>query len=413
VTSTISLLAAGTSGDVLVELGAVLLVLAALGRIAARFSLPSIPLYLTAGLLLGEGSLFPLDASSDFIRVGADVGVVMLLLLPRTRVHARGPPGGAALQLACGHRRPRRELRSGPRRRCHPRLVVDGDTAARRDHVHLVVGIIAKLLSDLDRLANRETPIVLAVLVIEDIAMAVFLPVIGVLIVGSSPLQGVASVVVALAVVVAALFVSVQYSVHVSRLLDTRSAELLLLTVLGLTFLVAGLAEELQVSAAVGAFLLGVTISGQVAERGREMLEPIRDVFGGLFFVFFGLQIDPATLTPMLLPAFALAGVTAVTKGSTGWWAAGRMGIGRRGRLRTAMSLVPRGEFSIVIAGIGVASGLEPDIGPLAACYVLILAVAGSLAIRFADRWPLPGAPAPTRRAEPVPGKNVPEDARE
>jgi CPA2 family monovalent cation:H+ antiporter-2 len=397
VTSTISLLAAGTSGDVLIELGAVLLVLAVLGRIAGRFSLPSIPLYLVAGLLLGEGSVFPLDASTEFIRIGADVGVVLLLLLLgleytpadlQTGLRSNWPSGivdlaanfvpGFVAGMLLGWS-------------FTPSLLLGGITYISSS------GIIAKLLSDLERYANRETPIVLAVLVIEDIAMAVFLPVIGVLIVGSSPLQGVASVVVALAVVVAALFVSVQYSVHVSRLLDTRSAELLLLTVLGLTFLVAGLAEELQVSAAVGAFLLGVTISGQVAERGREMLEPIRDVFGGLFFVFFGLQIDPATLTPMLLPAFALAGVTAVTKGSTGWWAAGRMGIGRRGRLRTAMSLVPRGEFSIVIAGIGVAAGIESDLGPLAASYVLILAIGGSLAMRYADHIPLRTPAPPTR----------------
>jgi CPA2 family monovalent cation:H+ antiporter-2 len=397
VTSTISLLAAGTSGDVLIELGAVLLVLAVLGRIAGRFSLPSIPLYLIAGLLLGKGSVFPLEASTDFIRIGADVGVVLLLLLLgleytpadlQTGLRTNWPAGivdvvanfvpGIVAGLLLGWS-------------FTPAVLLGGITYISSS------GIIAKLLSDLERYANRETPIVLTVLVIEDIAMAVFLPIIGVLIVGSSPLQGVASVVVALAVVGGALFVSVRYSVHVSRLLDTRSAELLLLTVLGLTFLVAGLAEELQVSAAVGAFLLGVTISGQVAERGREMLEPIRDVFGGLFFVFFGLQIDPATLTPMLVPALVLALVTAATKGGTGWWASGRMGIGRRGRLRTALSLVPRGEFSIVIAGIGVAAGIEPDLGPLAASYVLILAIGGSLAMRYADRIPMRTAAAPTR----------------
>jgi CPA2 family monovalent cation:H+ antiporter-2 len=186
-------------------------------------------------------------------------------------------------------------------------------------------------------------------------------------------------------VVVVAFMVALRWSGSLSRLLDTRSAELLLLTVLGLTFFVAGLAAEVQVSAAVGAFLLGVMLSGQIAERGRALLEPIRDVFGGLFFVFFGLQIDPATLGPVLLPALGLAVVTAATKVGTGWWAARRAGIGRAGRVRTGVALVPRGEFSIVIAGLGVAAGIEDDLGPLAACYVLILAVAGSLAMRYID----------------------------
>jgi CPA2 family monovalent cation:H+ antiporter-2 len=391
------MLAASTSGDVLVELGAVLLVLAVLGRAAAWFSLPSIPLYLIAGLLLGEGSAFPLHASTDFIRIGADVGVVMLLLLLgleytpqdlQQGLRSNWPAGivdivanfvpGVAAGLVLGWS-------------WTPALLLGGITYVSSS------GIIAKLLSDLERYANRETPIVLAVLVIEDIVMAVFLPIVGVLIVGASPLKGVTSVLVALGVVAAALVVSSRYSGHVSRALHTHSAELLLLTVLGLTFLVAGLAEELQVSAAVGAFLLGVTLSGQVAERGRGLLEPIRDVFGGLFFVFFGLQIDPSTLVPVLGPAAALAGVTALTKGGTGWWAASRMRVGRRGRLRAAVSLVPRGEFSIVIAGIGVAEGLEPDLGPVTACYVLILAVVGSLAMRFADQIPMRTPPLPTQ----------------
>ncbi len=113
-------------------------------------------------------------------------------------------------------------------------------------------------------------------------------------------------------------------------------------------------------SAAVGAFLLGVMLSGQIAERGRELLAPIRDVFGGVFFVFFGLQIDPATLAPALGPALVLAVLTAASKLGTGWWAARRAGIGVPGRKRAAVSLVPRGEFSIVIAGLGVSVGWSP-----------------------------------------------------
>jgi CPA2 family monovalent cation:H+ antiporter-2 len=378
-------IAAGGSGRVLVELGVVLLVLAVLGRLAARADLPSIPLYLLAGLLLGQGSLFPLDASAEFIRVGADVGVVLLLLLLglefepeelRDGLRANWPAGaldlvanfvpGWLVGLALGWS-------------ATSALLLGGITYISSS------GIIAKLLGDLDRLGNRETPVVLSVLVIEDIVMAVFLPLSGVLLVGASFTEGAVSIAIALAVVVVAFIVALRWSGSLSRLLDTRSAELLLLTVLGLTFFVAGLAAEVQVSAAVGAFLLGVMLSGQIAERGRALLEPIRDVFGGLFFVFFGLQIDPAALGPVLLPALGLAVATAATKVGTGWWAARRAGIGRAGRVRAGVALVPRGEFSIVIAGLGVAAGIEDDLGPLAACYVLILAIAGSLAMRYID----------------------------
>lgn len=381
-----TVIAAGSGGgSVLIELGVVLLVLAVLGRLAARADLPSIPLYLLAGLLMGEGSLLPLDASTEFIRVGADVGVVLLLLLLglefepqelRDGLRANWMAGGVDLVssfvpgwlmgLALGW---------SPT----SALLLGGVTYISSS------GIIAKLLGDLDRLGNRETPVVLSVLVIEDIVMAVFLPLCGVLLVGASLAEGAVSIAVALVVVALAFIVALRWSGALSQVLDTRSAELLLLTVLGLTFFVAGLAAEVQVSAAVGAFLLGVMLSGQIAERGRALLEPIRDVFGGLFFVFFGLQIDPATLGPVLLPALGLAAVTAATKVGTGWWAARRAGIGRAGRIRAGVSLVPRGEFSIVIAGLGVAAGVEDDLGPLAACYVLVLAVAGSLAMRYVD----------------------------
>jgi len=105
--------------------------------------------------------------------------------------------------------------------------------------------------------------------------------------------------------------------------------------------------------------------------------------------VFFGLQVDPSTLPPVLVPALLLAVTGVVTKTATGWWAAKRAGIGPRGRIRAGFSLIPRGEFSIVIAGLAVVAGVDRDLGPLATAYVLIVAVVGSLAMRFADRLPV------------------------
>jgi CPA2 family monovalent cation:H+ antiporter-2 len=160
---------------------------------------------------------------------------------------------------------------------------------------------------------------------------------------------------------------------------------LLLFTLLGVTLLVAGLAEEAQVSSAVGAFLVGVSLSGQVAQAAREVLAPLRDLFAGIFFVFFGLQIDPADLPPAAGVAIALAVVTGATKYATGWWAAGRAGVGPRGRVRAAAILLPRGEFAIVIAGLGVAAGQTADLSPVTACYVLILAVVGAVFARYAE----------------------------
>jgi len=145
---------------------------------------------------------------------------------------------------------------------------------------------------------------------------------------------------------------------------------------------VAGLAQQLQVSSAVGAFLVGIALSGPIAHQSQRLLAPLRDLFAATFFFFFGLEIDPATLPAALPVATALAIVTGATKIATGYWAARRGGADRRGRFRAGAALVARGEFSIVIAGLGAA--IEPRLGPLAAAYVLLLAVAGPMLARLA-----------------------------
>ena len=120
-------------------------------------------------------------------------------------------------------------------------------------------------------------------------------------------------------------------------------------------------------------------------QTARQLLTPLRDLFAALFFAFFGLQIDPAALPGVLVAATALALTTVVTKIATGWWSAARAGISRPGRLRAGAVLTTRGEFSIVIAGIAVAEGVNAELGPLATAYVLILAVGGPLLARAAD----------------------------
>jgi len=150
--------------------------------------------------------------------------------------------------------------------------------------------------------------------------------------------------------------------------------------------LVAGLAQALQVSAAVGAFLVGIAISGQVAHHATQLLEPLRDLFAALFFVAFGLNTDPADIPPVLVYGLILAVVTTGTKVATGWFAGARSGIGRKGRIRAGAALVARGEFSIVIAGLAVSSGAAPpQLAALATTYVLLMAILGPIVARVAE----------------------------
>jgi CPA2 family monovalent cation:H+ antiporter-2 len=242
-------------------------------------------------------------------------------------------------------------------------------------------GIVAKMLSDLRWTGRPDTPLVLSVLVIEDLAMAVYLPLVGVLLASGRASKMAFSVAVAVAAVMLVLTVALRYGRQLSKFVAHESDEIILLTTFGVMLLVAGAAQHLQVSSAIGAFLVGIAVSAPLAEQAHRLIAPLRDLFAAMFFFFFGLQIDPASLRPVLPLALLLGIVTALTKLLVGYWAARRAGADRRGRLRAGVALVARGEFSIVIAGLGVA--LEPRLGGLSAAYVVFLAILGPLLARF------------------------------
>ncbi len=374
------------TGVLLIELGTVVLALGLLGRLAGRIGLSPIPFYLLAGLAFGHGGLIPLDASEEFIGTGAEIGVVLLLLLLgleysaselTTNLRQQAPAGvvnivvngapGAIIGLILGWPIP-------------AVVAMAGVTYATSS------GITAKVLADLGRLGNRETPVVLSLLVLEDLSMALYLPVLTAMLAGVSFAVGAVSVAIALAAITVALVIALRFGRALGRFVFSENQEVLLLIVFGLALLVAGIAQSLQVSEAVGAFLVGIALSGRVADSARAVLSPLRDLFAAVFFVFFGLSTDPADIPPMLLPAIALAVVTTLTKIGVGMWAARRATIGPAGQVRAGTAIVSRGEFNIVIAGLAAGSGIvAPGLSALAASYVLILAVAGPLVARTGD----------------------------
>ncbi len=369
----------------LIEVGALLLGLSLLGRLAIRFGQSPIPLYMTAGLVFGSGGLLPLHASTDFLSSGAELGVVLLLvmlgleyspaeLVGNLKSSARAgiwdgllnAIPGAVFALILGW---------GP----VAALVMAGVTWVSSS------GVIAKVLRDLGRLGNRETPIVLSVLVLEDLAMAFYLPILSAVVIGASLLEGAITVAIAVGSVTIVLYLAVRHGKKLSRIFHAEQPETLLLGVLGLTMLVAGLASEVQVSAAVGAFLVGIALSGQVAHNAEKLLAPLRDLFAAIFFVFFGLTTNPADIPQVFIPALILATITMTTKVMTGYLAAKKAGIGRPGRWRTGVALMPRGEFTVIIAGLAVTAGVQPLIAPLAATYMLITVISGPVLARITD----------------------------
>jgi CPA2 family monovalent cation:H+ antiporter-2 len=247
-------------------------------------------------------------------------------------------------------------------------------------------GVISKVLSDLDRLGNRETPAILNLLVIEDLAMAIYLPVVAAVVIGDDAATTASTVVLALSVVALLLWAGSTFGSDLSRGLSKGSNEALLLGVFGITLVVGGLAQQVDVSAAVGAFMVGLALSGPAQQRATALIEPLRDLFAAIFFLGFSFQIDPSDLPPVLIPAVVLGAVTAATKLGSGWIAARRIGVGVAGRFRAGATLVARGEFSIVIAALGATLADGTELGALAGAYVLLTAIAGPLAAKYADQ---------------------------
>ena len=370
---------------VLIEIGALLLGIALIGRLAGRLGITPIPLILLAGLAFGEGGLLPFRSGEEFIEIGAEIGVILLLLMLGLEYTAD--------ELIGSLRRSRRagllDMVLGAAPGALAAFVLGWGPVAALALAGITwvssSGVVAKMLQDLGRLANRETPVVLSILVIEDLAMAFYLPILTAVLIGLDPGAAIVTVVLALAAVVLILYVALRHGHLVSRLVWSRNGEVLLLSVLGLTLVVSGLAAQASVSAAVGAFMVGIAISGPVAAHAHRLLTPLRDLFASVFFLFFGLSTDPADLVPMIVPAVVLAIVTMAAKVLTGYLAARSAGIAEAGRWRAGLALTPRGEFSIVIAGLAVGAGVDRSLAALATAYVLITMVAGPLLARLPD----------------------------
>jgi monovalent cation:H+ antiporter-2, CPA2 family len=377
-----------------VEIGAVALVLAVLARLAARLGVTTIPFYLLAGLAVGEGGIAPLHVSADFIGLVAEIGVLLLLLTLGLEYTADELRHGLRTGLVPGVTDAVANFTPGLL--AGILLGWDLTAAVLLGGVCWVSssGIVAKVLADHDWLANRETPSILNLLVIEDLAMAIYLPVAAALVAGQDLPETATTVAVALAAVAVILVGVLRYGQHLNALLAPATDEALLLAVFGLTLLVGGLAQQLGVSAAIGAFLVGLALSGPVQNRAGALISPLRDLFAAVFFLFFSFQIRPGDLLGALLPGAALAVVAASGKLVTGWIAAGRAGVGRGGRLRAGAALIARGEFSIVIASLGATLLEGEQLRALAAAFVLLTAVAGSLAARMLD----PRAPRASAR---------------
>jgi CPA2 family monovalent cation:H+ antiporter-2 len=368
------------------EFGLLLLGLGILARIAHVLSISPVPLYLIAGIFFGDGGLVGITASDNFVSTIAELGVVLLLLLLGLEYSATELVRTARQQSRAGiadillNATPGAVLALILGWGWIGALALGGITYISSS------GIVSQVLRDLRWRRNPETAPVVSVLVIEDLVMAPYLPILSVVLTGAGLVSGLISVGTALLVVAVVIVVAVKGTVRFHKMLSPRDPVGLLLIVFGAAIAAAGLAGLVDFSPAVAAFLVGLLLTGEVAEVARRRLDPLRDVLAAVFFAYFGLVVDPGELPAVLLPAALLAIITIATKFITGWVAARSIDGTIIGALRAGALLSARGEFSVVIAGlVAVSLVLPPNFQAFVAAYVLITASAGPLLARFVE----------------------------
>jgi len=366
----------------LTEIGAVLFLLGFVALFASKISFSAVPLFLLSGLLLGNGGLAPLHVSGDFLKIGAQIGAILLLLLIGLEYSARelgsalrdrksiglidfvanGIPGALfGLILGWGW--------TGA-------LILGGITYVSSS------GIAAELIRDSGLRRSEVAKRAVVVLAIEDLALAPYLPLASAVLSGASALVGIISVSAAFIVIGVVLVISVRRESLVSGLLRHHDSLGLLLTVFGSALLAAGAATYVGFSGVVAAFLVGLLLTGEVANAARLRLSPLRDLFAAIFFLFFGLSTDPREITAVLPIAIALTLIGALGKFATGWWSTRDMSDPMSWR-RTGALLIPRGEFSVVIAGLASAASFGERLQAITITYVILTTTLGSILMRF------------------------------
>jgi CPA2 family monovalent cation:H+ antiporter-2 len=375
----------------LLELGAVILGLAGLARIAARFDLPTVPLYLLAGLAFGEGGILPLVTTRGFVETGAEIGLILVLFVLGLEHSSRDLLATARSSTIPGV--VDLVLNATPGALAGLLLGWGPLAAAFLGGITYVSssGVAAKLLEHAGPHARGASRFVVTLAVIEDLVMAIYLPVLAALLIGAGAEISLAAAGIAIVAVALLLVLALRVEVGLSQMLFSRSDEALLLSILGFAIVIAGVAEVARFSAAVGALLAGIMLSGPAAEGAQTLVRPLRDLFAAIFFAFIGLSVDPSTIPPVLGIAVLLGLATSATKYATGWWAARRLGSEPLARGVVGAALIPRGEFSIAIAGLAAAATVEKDLGALTVAYVVLTVIVGSVVTkvlaRRVDRW--------------------------
>ncbi len=374
--------------------------LAAVVSIALR--LPVVPLYIGVGVVLGD-----LLGPDDMIRFLGSLGVVFLLFSlglefsqtsitrdPKRFVRAGSIdflfnfPVGLFVGLALGW--------SWIESFCLAGVLYMSSSA-----------VVSKCIVDFGRATRPETETILSIMVFEDLVIAVYLAVLNALITGGPDptLAGVGlQILKAAAFVLLLLLLARRFQGPFERIISHRSEEAFTLVLFAFILLVASSAIAAGLSEAVGAFLAGLVIgSTRLKERAAHTLLPFQTLFAALFFVSFGMGLELRSMLGVLAPALLLVAIGFGTKVMGGFLAARSTGHPPYQAAVVGLSLVPKGEFSILIAALA-ASVASPgsNLQALTALYVFVLSIIGPIGMREADRiWALLVPSKPESKPKP------------
>ncbi len=248
--------------------------------------------------------------------------------------------------------------------------------------------IVTKLLVETRRLGNPETRVILGIIVIEDVFLALYLALLQPVLGGASgPLEAATGIATAFAFLLGLALIARHGARLVGKLIDTKDEEIVVVVFVGLAIITAGIAEGLGVSDAIGAFMVGLILGATAkASRLRDLTHPLRDAFGAIFFFHFGLTIEPGAVLAVA-PEVTLAVLMTVVLTLTAGVVAARLhGFGRVGAANIGLTVLTRGEFSLVLASLALGAGLDTRIATLAAGYVLVLAVIGPIAVSMSEQ---------------------------
>jgi len=252
--------------------------------------------------------------------------------------------------------------------------------------------IIIKILQDSGKIKKESSILVLGILIVEDVIAVILIASLeSVALVGTVSIEAVVLVAVVAGGLIVGTFTIGRRVIPplIDKVAGAQNREILLLSVLGVCFGYALLANVVGLSVAIGAFLAGVLVAeSKSSEVSKILSSPIKDMFVAIFFVSVGALMDVTQLEDYIFIAIALIAVTIAMKfgGNLLGTTAFRMGKGKS--LRSAFALsAPRGEFSIVIVKVGVDMGVvSAFLFPLIGLITIITAFISPFLIRLGDR---------------------------